>query len=108
MDKQCSSCGGFCGEVCERENVKSDLLNQTCCGCGRSAGYALYCGWCWSEFDKPVADVSMSGERVPNPDKQRQWVGLTPEQRNNIMQEHGKDWKRYTEAVERQIQENNS
>jgi len=70
MDKQCSSCGGFCGDVCERENVKPDLLNQTCCGCGLSGGYALYCGWCWSEFNKPVADVNTSEERVPNSDKQ--------------------------------------
>jgi hypothetical protein len=77
MDKQCSSCGGFCGEVCEREDVEpigeiveahgliavsipemppvgtklyaQPLLNQTCCGCERTGGYALYCGWCWGK-----------------------------------------------------------
>lgn len=108
MDKQCSSCGGFCGEVCAREDVKPycwvqkklnqgtfykekprrihtiplytappkpDLLNQTCCGCGRSGGYALYCGWCWSKGDKPVGYVDQ-------PDLDREghdfWVSRQP------------------------------
>jgi hypothetical protein len=26
-----------------------NLLNQTCCGCNKSGGYALYCGWCWEK-----------------------------------------------------------
>ena len=37
--------------------LKPDLLNQVCCECGCSGGYALYCGNCWS--------------------KANQWVGLT-------------------------------
>jgi len=24
MDKQCSSCGGFCGKYCQRENIKQE------------------------------------------------------------------------------------
>lgn len=38
---------------------KTDLLNQTCCECGKSGGYALYCGDCWV--------------------KAREWQGLTAE-----------------------------
>ena len=38
---------------------KPDLLNQTCCECGRSGGYALYCGDCWEKASK------------------REWQGLT-------------------------------
>jgi hypothetical protein len=56
--------------VDELRGDEPDLLNQTCCGCGLSKGYALYCGWCWSKSDKPVDDVNTSDERVPNPDKQ--------------------------------------
>lgn len=52
-----SYCGGkpnYC------EPPKPDLLNQTCCGCGRAGGYALYCGWCWDKGDKPVGYVDQS------------------------------------------------
>lgn len=59
-----SYCGGK-PNYCE-----PDLLNQKCCECGRSGGFALYCGWCWSKGDKPVADVNTSEERVPISDKQ--------------------------------------
>ena len=40
--------------------LKPDLLNQVCCECGNSGGYALYCVDCWS--------------------KANQWVGLTEEE----------------------------
>jgi hypothetical protein len=41
---------------------KPDLLTQTCCECGRSGGYALYCGECWEKATK------------------REWVELTDEE----------------------------
>lgn len=42
--------------------TKPDLLTQTCCECGKSGGYALYCGECWEKATK------------------REWQGLTDEE----------------------------
>jgi hypothetical protein len=46
--------------VDELRGDEPDLLNQTCCECGKSGGYALYCVDCWN--------------------KASQWQGLTDEQ----------------------------
>jgi len=37
MDKQCSSCGGFCGKYCQRENIKQEQDESVeCKRCGGS------------------------------------------------------------------------
>lgn len=38
--------------VDELRGDEPDLLNQTCCECGKSGGYALYCGECWGKATK--------------------------------------------------------
>lgn len=91
MDKQCSSCGGFCGGVCERENVEP--IGEIIEAHGLIA--------------VSLPEMPPVGTKLYAQSPKSQWVGLTTEQRNNIMQEHGNDWKRYTEEVERQIKENN-
>ena len=37
--------------------LKPDLLNQTCCECGCSGGYALYCVDCWSKAETRYTEV---------------------------------------------------
>ena len=64
--------------VDELRGDEPDLLNQTCCECGKSGGYALYCGECWGKATK------------------REWVGLTDEQIEAI---HQSTWMQSTATL---------
>jgi hypothetical protein len=77
----CKHCKEYWTDVYQ---PKPDLLNQTCCECGKSGGYALYCVDCWS--------------------KASQWQGLTDE---NILDLQKASWvdKQAFEAVAWMIDE---
>jgi hypothetical protein len=70
---------------------KPDLLNQTCCECGKSGGYALYCVDCWS--------------------KASEWKGLTDEELNDLARwadEHGGTFHTaYGKAIEAALKSKN-
>jgi hypothetical protein len=83
MDRQCSSCGGFCKKSgCERENVKPELkiINmENFVGSGKPL---VPVGWMYSItgtlFDTCPPDAD-DGEFLPlyTAPPQREWVGLT-------------------------------
>jgi hypothetical protein len=91
MDRQCSSCGGFCKKSgCERENVKPELkiINmENFVGSGKPL---VPVGWMYSItgtlFDTCPPDAD-DGEFLPlyTAPPQREWVGLTEEERLEIL-----------------------
>ena len=80
MSKQCSSCGGFCGSVCERENVKQ-------------------------EPSEPVAKLFGTLPVYDTTPQQRTWVGLTDE---DELDWDGGDLKSLITAVEAKLKEKNT
>jgi hypothetical protein len=69
---------------------KPDLLNQTCCECERSGGYALYCVDCWS--------------------KASEWQGLTDAEIQELRQQSWQEMWVYTafaRAIEGRLKEKN-
>ena len=72
MDKQCSSCGGFCGKYCQRENIKQETKDEPVAWI--STGPARMIHW---TSDKPAyGDDWVALYTTP----QRTWVGLDTEE----------------------------
>jgi len=77
MDRQCSSCGGFCKKSgCERENVKPE--QEPVAWISHNAG--LYHG-------KP--DESLNPLPLYTAPPKKEWVGLTGEELQEIYQGGG-------------------
>ena len=102
MDKQCSSCGGFCKKSgCERENVQPE-----------QEPVALPVGWVddggtvfWK--DKPPAD----GADLYTTPPQRTWVGLTDEEQQelyNAWMQKGDGWGSFYTLIEAKLRSKNT
>jgi hypothetical protein len=79
--------------VDELRGDEPELLNQTCCECGVSGGYALYCLECASKFAK------------------REWVGLTDEDKESFWtadQMTLQEWNGLFDAIEAKLKEKNN
>jgi len=110
MDRQCSSCGGFCKKSgCERENVQPEPEPVAWCIVenGRVHGLvktkpAVMNAEKWQPLytappkkDEPVIDKSMA-KRIATQlgwEPKREWIGLTNEEKKAICQEAAnEDW----------------
>ena len=100
MDRQCSSCGGFCKKSgCERENVKPE--QEPVAWISHNAG--LYHG-------KP--DESLNPLPLYTAPQKKEWVGLTDEE-YEAMAEHYVtncyfDTLKYARAIEAKLKEKNT
>lgn len=58
-DKQCSSCGGFCGKLCERKNI---VEPTGCAECGNKGedGCALYCLSCIDKMRVKLTEAQIT------------------------------------------------
>jgi hypothetical protein len=77
-------------DVRKNRITEPDLLNQTCCECERSGGYALYCVDCWSKASK--------------------WQGLTDEEIVGIWEVTKPDYDDkfdFPRAIEAKLKEKN-
>jgi len=72
MTKQCSSCGGFCGKVCKREDVEQSTDAPVAWMVYTKDGMSVYV------TDNPT-DITDGQQALPlyTTPPQRQWVGLT-------------------------------
>ena len=95
---------------------KPDLLNQTCCECGQSGGFALYCVACVSKFESTQSqELSGKAEELEAEIKrlqEREWVGLTDEELNEHARwadEHGGTfYLAYARSIEAKLKEKNT
>jgi len=105
MDRQCSSCGGFCKKSgCERENVKPEQEPQI----KQRTGDCLLTGVCAAE-----------GHRIQKPQRQqrtytlRKWQGLTDDEiLEEYRQSYGDDGDLtdvyFAHAIETKLKEKNT
>ena len=95
---------------------KPDLLNQTCCECGQSGGFALYCVACVSKLESTQSqELSGKAEELEAEIKrlqEREWVGLTDEELNEHARwadEHGGTfYLAYARSIEAKLKEKNT
>jgi len=101
MDRQCSSCGGFCKKSgCERENVKPE--QEPVAWISHNAG--LYHG-------KP--DESLNPLPLYTAPPKKEWVGLTDEEIRNSATQGRTDFSRppyeeFYRAIEAKLKEKNT
>lgn len=82
MDRQCSSCGGFCRKSgCERKNVQSEQEPV--------AVWELQEGGWDTIADPDWMETLPIGTKLYTAPPQREWVGLTGEELQEIYQSAG-------------------
>jgi len=103
MDRQCSSCGGFCKKSgCERENVKPEPEPVAWRFHDRNM-------WCYVDHLTDLPQDKFKPLYTTPP--QREWVGLTDEDMNKLR--HLVDWtvpldiKKFARAIEAKLKEKN-
>ena len=104
MDRQCSSCGGFCKKSgCERENVKPEPEPVAWRFHDRNM-------WCYVDHLTDLPQDKFKPLYTTPP--QREWVGLTDEDMNKLR--HLVDWtvpldiKKFARAIEAKLKEKNT
>jgi hypothetical protein len=104
MDRQCSSCGGFCKKSgCERENVKPEPEPVAWRFHDRNM-------WCYVDHLTDLPQDKFKPLYTTPP--QREWVGLTDEEMNKLR--HLVDWtvpldiKKFARAIEAKLKEKNT
>ena len=121
MDRQCSSCGGFCKQSgCERENVKQepvacqhkrysiDVHEQigNCLDCGAEGRMRFIVGTPQSfTYEQVKAHIQVA---LLSSQPQRTWVGLTDEQKLSLEIQGGKADVMLAELVEQWLKEKNT
>ena len=80
MSKQCSSCGGFCGKYCQRENIKQEQGEPVAYGFPNSAITGNQ-KWMSLREQIPENDEYKGALWIPLYDKPqiKEWVWLTDE-----------------------------
>jgi len=95
MDRQCSSCGGFCKKSgCERENVKPE--QEPVAWISHNAG--LYHG-------KP--DESLNPLPLYTAPQKKEWVGLTDEEISELIR-NTHNTGSFVRAIEAKLKEKNT
>ena len=112
MSKQCSSCGGFCGKYCQRENIKQEQGEPVAYGFPNSAITGNQ-KWMSLREQIPENDEYKGALWIPLYDKPqtKEWVGLTADKLNAIS-DSMRTWNSFqiTDvyfAIEAKLKENN-
>lgn len=108
MDRQCSSCGGFCKKSgCERENVKLEPEPVAWMHIHGNHEDPCFCELTEDEISQGWTQKPLYYTAPP----QREWVGLTDEEHIQIAIDCGclsADWVFYGAAIERKLKEKNA
>ena len=106
MDRQCSSCGGFCKKSeCERENVKPE---QEPVGylCENAVGHKYF------RWKKPPSTYKPIALYTAHASPQRIWQGLTDEEYETMAEQYVTncyfDTLEYAKNIEAKLKEKNS
>ena len=100
MDRQCSSCGGFCKKSgCERENVKLE-----------PEPVAWFCELPDNKISIKIVGKPTEGNWKPlyTAPPQREWQGLTDAEAENIIDDCWDDPDMFIEAIEHVLRRKNS
>ena len=106
MDRQCSSCGGFCKKSgCERENVKPEPEPVAWMHIHGNHEDPCFCEITEDEISQGWTQKPLYYTAPP----QREWVGLTDEDRREIISGTERDDRGYAMAlVEAKLKEKNT
>jgi hypothetical protein len=105
MDRQCSSCGGFCRKSgCERENVKPEPEPVAWCIVENGRVHGLV-------KTKPAVMNAEKWQPLYTAPPQREWVGLTKEELAEIAEFHfhgALSGREFYDDVEAKLKEKNA
>ena len=100
MDRQCSSCGGFCKKSgCERENVKPEP---------EPVAWRFHDRNMWWYVDHLTDLPQDKFKPLYTAPPQREWVGLTDEERLKTYLEAGSSHTKYGKAIEAKLKDKNT